>query len=55
MALGAWLQMALGAWLQMALGDRLQMQEPISATLRISKFVARWQTSVNVIRDYGEK
>jgi hypothetical protein len=55
MALGAWLQMALGDRLRMALGDWLQMQEPISATLRISKFVPRWQTSVNVIRDYGAK
>jgi len=39
----------------MALGDWLQMKEPISATLRISKVVPRWETSVNVIKDSGAK
>jgi len=41
--------------IKMALGDWLQMQQSISATLRISKVVPRWETSVSMIKDYGAK
>jgi hypothetical protein len=41
--------------IKMAIGDQLQMQEPISATPRISEVVPIWEKSDNAIREYGDK